>query len=838
MRKRNIGKPSVFLGSVLLASFCVGCNQSGNADLPETSDFEVWGAPATEKILQDFEDTQHYQALKEPVNLTIDTAKNDYENDQIIISANNKVKEYTLEFFDLQQVDGENVFKKENITAYNLGYCEITVPSCDVGTAGWYPDMLLPFDKAVEAGENTVEAGENQAIFFSFYTPDNQATGIYKGKIVLTVDGEKIDVPISLRVRNTTVSSVVHSKSRFSNTWHFFLGEYDGTQHMLDQYTEMMLDYYISPGFFMRDVTYTEENAKYYAEKAYEFGSRDDCSTICIPKRNYDTTVFATYIKAIAYKSIEKNYNLIKKCYALGPDEPAVHNNLAGMKQFAETFETGVNLAITDMQAEKEDYLNTHKDVDADFYDEVVSAIGEMRHVTTVAYREDYEPYVDIWCPLFHNFEPGYELGHYDNETELWFYGAISPRTPYPSYHITNTQINTRMIGWLQSIYNVAGNLYWSVNNYSVGGGGDSGFLDEYYETNPYHYPRFDGEGFLFYPGAKYGIDGPIPTLRLDAIRDGYEEYELMYALKETYQNVSAQAGVSFSADDVINDIAGSLYTGLKITATEKTFSSAKEQLLSLCEFSESGACFISHTDDGNGKIQYELYVPDGVTVTTEGLKVVSETVAQGGKIVKYEVVRETGVKTKAIFKTVVDGEEVAFERNLPGEIEIVSAEKFAGKLSGTLDMEKSVLTAGSTISAGLGEEQYLKLSLKEITGKGGQYIQIDDKDFVSKFGTQSEKATFTFYYTGEKALYVDVYVKYKNKTYQQKISSHVFQFAYGPNTIAWGNIYGINWATLGEVEYVRFYFGASGDPAKEKPKAREDLYFKNMVVYYVREEK
>lgn len=762
--------------------------------------------------------------------MTIDSAKNDYENDQIIISANNKVKEYTVELSDLQQVGGENVFKKENITVYNMGYCEINVPSCDIGVAGWYPDMLLPFEKAVEVGENKVEKGQNQSIFFSFYTPSDQATGEYTGTVTLNVDGEKTKIPVSLRVRNTTVSSVVHSKSRFSNTWHYFLGEYDGSQHMLDQYTEMMLDYYISPGYFMRDVNYTQENAEYYAQKAYEFGSRDDCSTICIPKQNSGTTMFATYIKEIAKISIEKNYNLIEKCYALGPDEPAVHNNLSGMIQFADTFKQGVDIAVADMKADKEVFLQEHTDVDPDFYDEVVNSISGIRHVTTVAYRDDYKDYVDIWCPLFHNFEPGYELGYYDNETELWFYGAISPRTPYPSYHITNTQINTRMVGWLQGIYNVEGNLYWAVNHYSVGGGGQSGFLDEYYGTNPYHYPGFDGEGFLFYPGAKYSIDGPIPTIRLDAIRDGYEEYELMYDLKEIYANASERIGADFSANDVIKDIAGSLYTGMKITATEKTFFEAKNQLLNLSEFSQSGACFVSHTDDGEGTVEYGLYIPDGVTVTTEGLKTIKESLVEGGKIVTYQVIREEGVKARAVFKTTVDGVEVRCERSLPGEIETISADNFVGVFNGTLDEEKTVLTDGATIGAADG--QYLKLSLTK-TGKNvRQSIQIDSKDLLSKLGTQSEKATFTFYYTGEAQLYVDVYVKYKNKTYPQTISSHVFVFSQGPNTIAWGNIYGLNWDNLGEVEYVKFYFGLNDSAA-----AREDIYFKNMLIYYVRED-
>ena len=833
MKKKMMKTQSLLACSVLLASFCAGCNGCKKEETPEASPYEVWGVSATEKIIQNFEDTEYYQDIKQPTALTIDSAKNDHENDQIIISANEEVQEYTVELTDLEQVGGENVFKKENISVYNMGYCDIQKPSCDVGVTGWYPDMILPFENAVEAGENHVTAGNNQAIFFSFYTPAEQPTGEYRGTFTLTVDGEKTDVPVTLRVRNTAIGSVVHSKSRFSSTWHYFLGEYDGTQHMLDQYTEMMLDYYIQPGYFMRDVSYSEENAKYYAQKAYEFGSRDDCSTICIPKQNSVYKMFATYIEEIAKISVEKNYNLIKKCYALGPDEPAVHNNLAGMKDFAKTFDDGIKLAIANMQKNKEAYLAEHPEADPDFYDEVVNSIDGIRHVTTVAYREDYEEYVDIWCPLFHNFEPGYEQGKYDNETELWFYGAISPRSPYPSYHITNTQINTRMLGWLQGIYDVVGNLYWAVNHYSLGGGGKTGFLDEYYGTDPYHYPGFDGEGYLFYPGAKYGIDGPIPTIRLEAIRDGYEEYELMYDLKEQYAQASQRIGMEFSANDVIKDIAATLYTGMKVTATEKTFNKAREQLLGFSEFSKSGACFVSHKDDGEGNIQYGLYVPDGVTVNTEGLRIVNETSVSGGKVVTYAVVREEGKKMQAIFKTTVEGVEVSFERNIPGEMDALTAEAFADLFSGTLNSENTALVNGADIGAD--DAKYLRLSLTKTTNKK-QQIQIDAKEILSKFGTQSEKATFSFYYTGEAKVYVQLFVKYTEMTYAQQIGSGYFELSNGPNTIAWGNIYGLNWEKFGAVESLIFYFDTDGNKDNGVP-AREDIYFKNMLVYYVKED-
>jgi len=55
---------------------------------------------------------------------------------------------------------------------------------------------------------------------------------------------------------------------------------------------------------------------------------------------------------------------------------------------------------------------------------------------------------------------------------------------------------------------------------------------DEWLRTgdNPWDDPgfrvSFNGEGSLFYPGDKGGIEGPVASIRLKNLRDGMEDYE------------------------------------------------------------------------------------------------------------------------------------------------------------------------------------------------------------------------------------------------------------------------------------------------------------------------
>ncbi len=44
---------------------------------------------------------------------------------------------------------------------------------------------------------------------------------------------------------------------------------------------------------------------------------------------------------------------------------------------------------------------------------------------------------------------------------------------------------------------------------------------------------RFNGDGFLFYPGDDAGIDGPVASIRLKNLRDGMEDYEYFAILQQ-----------------------------------------------------------------------------------------------------------------------------------------------------------------------------------------------------------------------------------------------------------------------------------------------------------------
>lgn len=47
--------------------------------------------------------------------------------------------------------------------------------------------------------------------------------------------------------------------------------------------------------------------------------------------------------------------------------------------------------------------------------------------------------------------------------------------------------------------------------------------------------PNLWGDGSLLYPGTRFGIEGPVTSVRLESIRDGLEDHEYLVLAEETF---------------------------------------------------------------------------------------------------------------------------------------------------------------------------------------------------------------------------------------------------------------------------------------------------------------
>jgi len=136
---------------------------------------------------------------------------------------------------------------------------------------------------------------------------------------------------------------------------------------------------------------------------------------------------------------------------------------------------------------------------------------------------------VDIWCPQGQRyqarraqFEAVRALGD-----KVWFYTCCFPGGPWLNRLLDMELLRPALLGWYAALYDLDGFLHWGLNQYPS-------------DEHPYsrsitrarspaqHLPA--GDTHIVYPGD----GGPWSSLRLEAQREGLEDYELLKRLRAT----------------------------------------------------------------------------------------------------------------------------------------------------------------------------------------------------------------------------------------------------------------------------------------------------------------
>jgi hypothetical protein len=128
---------------------------------------------------------------------------------------------------------------------------------------------------------------------------------------------------------------------------------------------------------------------------------------------------------------------------------------------------------------------------------------------------------VDIQVPLLSYLKygalPRFVRQQQASKGELWFYVCVSPQTNYPNRFLENPLIKTRFLHWANYKYNLTGFLHWGYNIWT---------------GNAYDFSTstsVGGDAWIVYPR-----DGKIiSSVRLEAMRDGIVDYELLRLLEK-----------------------------------------------------------------------------------------------------------------------------------------------------------------------------------------------------------------------------------------------------------------------------------------------------------------
>ncbi len=508
---------------------------------------EVWSAPSTVKIAKNGTYNN-----KGDMALSYQAVRNEYESCQLLITAEENISSFELFATDLRC--GEEVLLVENTDVY----VQKSINYDDYYGTGSMPDALLPMEAADAHEENVIAAGENGALWVTVYIPKETKAGVYKGEFVLAVDGasgkELVNVPVSLEVLDYTLTDERNARTLFS--WRYervAAGELDGSLEMMQYYYEFFQDYRISlqslPLGTMSGDEYIENVEKYYDElSSYTIlSSIGDISVGLLSEQN----AVKEQVLSIAASSTWDR-NLFEKAMIYFIDEPDIREadvrssvvsritSLNALLQecvdYIDADDSGTYTAFKEMTGWETAILEIPKIIPLGHLDYLV----ENKDVADV---KEFLEAVNCLCPVYSSFTETLATDVInllkENEIQMWWYGCTTPKAPAPTYHIGDDNLlSCRSVSWMQSKYNIEGNLYWDAAAYTDEA---SAYYNEYvnvyespYRSSEYEWPA--GDGFLVYPGAAYDVYGPIPSMRLMSIRDGMEEYEMLQDIEAAYE--------------------------------------------------------------------------------------------------------------------------------------------------------------------------------------------------------------------------------------------------------------------------------------------------------------
>lgn len=203
---------------------------------------------------------------------------------------------------------------------------------------------------------------------------------------------------------------------------------------------------------------------------------------------------------------------------------------------------------------------------------------------------QDISDVTDISCTIWHKLDHEKARKMHEKQQEYWSYLCCWPKSPWVSEFIDHDAVNFRMWIWASYVHHLKGILVWQTTYWNSIEATPEGFLQNPWEeamswVNGYGWIKGkqtiwgNGDGRLFYPenrevnnDRRVYDQEVIPSLRLEILRDGIEDYEYMMILQKLAES-QPQSAKANKAKRLLQ-IPESIYTN------EQTYNKDPQALL------------------------------------------------------------------------------------------------------------------------------------------------------------------------------------------------------------------------------------------------------------------
>ncbi len=836
-------------GSLLLAG-AISLSVVACAEDQTPANIEYWTVSSNEKIMLDKE----YDASeKTEKTLSMRGSRGEYESAQIIVTPDKAVHGVDLTVTDLK--NGDSVIPAENIEVYYEKYYYLDAMSNPEyrGEYGSYPDALVPLDAIQEKGEDSIAGNNNQGLWVTVEVPadDELAAGTYTGTFTLKVEEQSFSVPVQFVLWDFSMPEEAHMQTIFNNfREHLMNGELDNSEEMVEYYTDWLLDYRISVDklpVFTKDAAAVVEKAKKYSAdpRCASYGLNVyfyianvemlDGTVKSINETDWD--LLEEYVLALAEASTPE-LNLLEKCniYDQSIDEPEGTNRVPE-----------ANYKQTRIDALKASCVAQLKEQQFDFAAHGITEgdILGIEYVVTNRYAANLAN-MSTYCPLINDLNTAEQRALYESLEErneynsTWWYVAWQPRYPYPNFRVEESSVGMRTLAWMQMDYDIEGFLYWGTSVYA-GIDSNTGFgniRDPYTDPYPFGGALATNDGMLTYPGRPYGIYGPLPSIRLMSWRDGAEDYEYLWYLRELLTDANETYETDFDFNGMMRSIYDSMYSGTIPNYSADALDAAREEVAGLIELLESEAnavITIDRIDAATNTATYSIYASGDTAVEVKNATLQETKDSGSGKLYTYSQVMSAA--TNYIEATFTTGSVVTqVSRYLGKRTNAVSLFEgsepvFSVSNGFVLHPQDHITVAKGNDSVEGLSENTAKITVSEYTAGTATeiaaytpYIEIPASAFGNINGTQMDAFGFSIYSPENAGKQVRLMLVANGTT--ERVGS--VTLGTGILNVQFDQIYLTSWDKLGSVTAVRIVF--------EKADATADTYYVDNLFYTTRD--
>ena len=451
----------------------------------------------------------------------IHMAGNSIENCQIFVAPTASSKNIKIEISDMTNGQGSTL-KTQLLREHYV----------KIGN-NWVPDALPPVDGAVSVAKNN-----SQGFVLKVWAENGQAAGLYSAIV---------------NIYDADTGACIKTANVYVKVYNFSLSEKTALKTAVQMSPWVISNSYAAKG--MNDVS-AEEIYKIY----YDFMLENRISCYNLPYSLWDQRVIA-YLdnprvtsfsikesnggdEAGAYALLSQKPEWLEKGYFYYVDEPTNTDLLYALQSHGNRLEST---------------YPEYRQVSPFFTNITIDGMDQISFM---------QPYTQIWCTKIFAFTPreksvisgaqylttvlqDQKYGTFEERMkaevaegdELWLYFCWEPNQPYANWLATGDGTEPIVTIWQCKMTDATGVLYWGSTYWTA---------DPYNDISSTVIGMVYGDGVLLYSGAEVGIYEAVSSFRLENIRLGIQDYQMLDMLEQLAGEQEADDMVSMVTKDVI----------------------------------------------------------------------------------------------------------------------------------------------------------------------------------------------------------------------------------------------------------------------------------------------